>query len=91
MKVKAVIEAREPKSVSEVRSFMGLVQYSARFIPDLATVSEPLRQLLKKCAPFQWDKEQQTAFDELKRRLASADTLVSSGEGNRIFCIETCG
>ena len=42
-KVKVVVDAREPESVSELRSFLGLVNYSGRFIPDLATLSEPLR------------------------------------------------
>ena len=37
-KVKAVEEAREPRTVSETRSFLGLVNYCGRFIPDLATV-----------------------------------------------------
>ena len=52
-KVKAVVEAREPESVSEVRSFLGLLNYSGRFIPDLATLSEPLRRLTKKDVEFQ--------------------------------------
>jgi hypothetical protein len=34
VKVKAVVEAREPKTAAEVRSFLGLVNYSARFIPS---------------------------------------------------------
>ena len=47
-KVKALVEAREQQSGSEVRSFLGLVNYSERFIFDLATLSEPLRGLTKK-------------------------------------------
>ena len=43
-KISAVKFARELKSASEVRSFLGLVQFRARFIPNLATVSEPLRK-----------------------------------------------
>ena len=46
-KVKAVKEARKPRTVSETRSFLGLVNYCGRFIPDLATVSELLRCLTK--------------------------------------------
>jgi hypothetical protein len=40
-KVKAVVDAREPKTVSEVRSFLALVNFCSRFIPDLATIAEP--------------------------------------------------
>ena len=38
-KVKTVVDARETESLSEVRSFLGLVNYSGRFIADLATIS----------------------------------------------------
>ena len=51
-KVKAVTDARETENVSEVKSFLGLVNFSARFIPDLTTISEPLRRLTKKGIPF---------------------------------------
>ena len=74
-KVKAVNEAREPQTVSEVKSFLGLVNFNARFIPDFETVAEPLRRLIKKGEPFIFGLEQQVAFADLKRRLAQADTL----------------
>ena len=54
---------------------MGLVNYSARFIPDLSIVSAPLRELTRKNAVFRWGKSEQESFDELKKRLASAETL----------------
>ena len=41
-KVKAIVDAREPQRASEVRSFLGLANYNAHFIPDFATVAEPL-------------------------------------------------
>lgn len=44
-------QAREPQNVSEVKSFLGLVNFNARFIPDFATVAEPLRRLAKKGVP----------------------------------------
>jgi hypothetical protein len=74
VKVKAVVEAREPKTAAEVRSFLGLVNYSARFIPDLSIVSAPLRELTRKNSVFRWAKSEQESFDELKKRLASAET-----------------
>ena len=75
IKVKAVVEARDPTNAAEVRSFVGLVNFTARFILDLSTVSAPLRQLTKNGEPFVWDQEQQQSFDELKKRLASAEIL----------------
>ena len=74
-KVEAVREARKPESVAEVRSFLGLVNFCARFIPDLATLSEPLRRLTRKDIPYQWGKEQDKAFLQLRKRLANTETL----------------
>ena len=63
------------KDASEVHSFMGLVQYSVKFMPDIATVAKPIQELTKKGIAFQWGVEQQTAFQELKRLITQADTL----------------
>ena len=74
-KVKAVTETCEPQNASEVKSFLGLVTFNARFIPDLATVAEPLRRLTKKGEPFVFGPEQHAAFTALKQRMAQAETL----------------
>ena len=74
-KVKAVFKAREPTTASEVGSFLALVNYSGRFIRNLATISEPLRRLTKKGVSFKFGVEQKTAFQELKDKLSSATTL----------------
>ncbi|KAK3092068.1 hypothetical protein FSP39_024885 [Pinctada imbricata] len=74
-KVKAIVDARAPESASEVKSFLGLVNFCAKFIPDLATINEPLRNLTKKGVPFKWGKEQQKSFNLLKDHLSKADTL----------------
>jgi len=52
VKVKAVIDARESTNAAEVRSFLGLVNFTARFIPDLATVSALHYELTKTGEPF---------------------------------------
>ena len=74
-RVKALREAREPTDSSEVRSFLGLVNFSARFISGLATKAEPLRRLTQKNTPFVWGKDQRKAFEELKNSLTDVDTL----------------
>ena len=75
VKVKTVVDALEPTNAAEVRSFLGLVNFTARFIPDLATVSAPFRLLTKSGESFVWGPDQQQSFDELKKRLSSAETL----------------
>lgn len=72
---RAVTEAREPKNAAEVRSFLGLVGFSSRFIPQFATLSEPLRRLTRKENTFTFGSEQKQAFQTLKTELARAGIL----------------
>ncbi|XP_046746420.1 uncharacterized protein K02A2.6-like [Diprion similis] len=73
--IEAVLEFRTPENAEEVRSFLGLINFSSRFIPDLATTSEPLRRLTKKNHKFEWNKEQERAFQELKKAIVRPGTL----------------
>ena len=69
------MQAREPENVAEVRSFLGLANFSCRFIPQFATLSESLRQLTKKDVKFHFGPEQRRSFEALKTSLAGAGTL----------------
>lgn len=82
-KIEAVKQFREPKSSEEVRSFLGLVNYVGKFIPHLATISEPLRQLTKKEANFEWGPKQQESFEALKQSLVNNLTLGYYNVNNR--------
>ena len=68
-KTDAILHIKPPTNVTEVRSFLGLVNFCNRFIKDFATISEPIRRLTRKKQPFIWKLEQQTAFDKLKQAL----------------------
>ena len=59
---------------TQAKSILSLVTYSAQFIPHLATISAPLRELLRKEAKFKWEPAQQESFEKLKQLLASAET-----------------
>ena len=74
-RVQAILETREPENVTELRSFLGLANYSSRFIPHFATLTEPLRRLTKKDVPYVFGPEQKTAFRSLKESMAKAGTL----------------
>ena len=75
-KVSAIVEAPEPQDVKELRAFLGLVNYYGKFIRQLATLTQPLNQLLCKGTPWKWNKACQVAFKQLKTRLASSEVLV---------------
>jgi hypothetical protein len=74
-KVTAIREAWRLQTVSEVKCFMGLVNFTGQFIPNLATLGEPLNRLVKKEQPFVWGKEQDAAFVKLIEALANASML----------------
>jgi hypothetical protein len=75
-KVRAIKEAPSPKNVAELRSFLGLVNYYGKFLPELSTVLAPLYQLLHKDCSWNWQQAQETAFQQVKELLHSATLLV---------------
>ena len=74
-RVRALQETREPETVSEVRSFLGLAKYSSRFIPHFATSTEPLRKLTRIDGPFHFGPEQKASFQSLKQSTTEAGTM----------------
>jgi hypothetical protein len=75
IKVQTLQEATVPKNTTEVRSFLGMAQFSASFIEGFATMTEPLRQLHKQETPFSWGEQQETAFNKVKASLSENATL----------------
>ena len=65
-----------PRSVSEVRSFMGLAGYYCQFIQDFSKIVNTITRLMAKDVPYIWSKACQHALDELKLKLTSAPVLV---------------
>lgn len=76
-KVESIKQADKPKDAAEVRSFVGMANNCSRFIPDFATVTEPLRKLTRKDTPWQWGVEQDTALSKLKDSLTSDTTMAN--------------
>ncbi|KAK3748327.1 hypothetical protein QZH41_005512, partial [Actinostola sp. cb2023] len=75
-KVQALQEARAPTNVSELKSYLGLLNYYNRFLPNLSTALAPLHRLLRKGEPWQWKDQEQASFDKSKQLILSADVLV---------------
>jgi hypothetical protein len=74
-KTKAVEKISQPKSVKDIRSFLGICSYYRRFVKGFADIAVPLINLTKKGIKFQWGEEQQIAFDTLKSRLVCAPVM----------------
>lgn len=74
-RVQAIKQFRPPTTVAELRSFLGLVTYVGRFIPNLASKTDPLRCLLRTGATFKWSQIHQVAFDSIKAEIESTRFL----------------
>jgi hypothetical protein len=87
-KVDAVSRWETPKSVTEVRSFLGLAGYYRRFIEGFSKLALPLTQLTCKGRAFVWDGQCESSFNELKRKLTTAPVLIlpKSDEPFVVYC-----
>lgn len=74
-KISAVRGFVTPRSLKDLRSFLGLCSYFRRFIKDFAQLSHPLNCLLQKDTPFVWTPECEAAFQQLKFLLTSSPVL----------------
>ncbi|KAL1268895.1 hypothetical protein QQF64_034258 [Cirrhinus molitorella] len=74
-RIQAIQNIKPPANVSELRSFLGVCNYSRQFIENYSDIARPLTALLKKDYPFIWTDTQQNAMNELKRHLCTAPCL----------------
>ena len=66
-KINVVSRFPIPETPKQIKSFLGLVGYYRRFIPNFAVIAKPLNNLLRKEIPFVWGNEQTVAFKKLKK------------------------
>jgi hypothetical protein len=74
-KVQDVLNWKSPKSVHQIRQFLGLTGYYRRFIPDFSKIAHLMTQLLQKDVKFVWSPACEEAFQTLKKFLTSAPVL----------------
>ena len=70
-KVSAIKNSPAPRCVKDIRSFLGMATYCAKFIPNFSDLTEPLRKLTVKNAHFRWTNDEECAFNNVKRALTS--------------------
>ena len=75
-KIDAIMEWPTPRNVTEIQSFLGLANYYRGFIKDFSAVAAPISNVTRgKKKEFLWGKEQQEAFEELKKRFSEGPVL----------------
>ncbi|EOY26510.1 DNA/RNA polymerases superfamily protein [Theobroma cacao] len=77
-KIEAILQWEQPRTVTEIRSFLGLVGYYRRFVQRFSLIAAPLTRLTRKGVKFEWDDVCENRFQELKNRLTSAPILTLS-------------
>lgn len=76
-KILAIRDLPPPKSVREVRKFIGLASWYRRFVDNFSELTAPISDLTKKSKTFTWTKEADLAFEKLKLCLTSAPVLIT--------------
>ena len=74
-KIRALQSFKEPGNQTELRSFLGLATYLARFVPNFADVTQPMRAALRKGHIWNWTNEQRSAFNCVKKAITSENIL----------------
>jgi hypothetical protein len=74
-KVQEVLDWKSPRSVTQIRSFLGLVGYYHRFIPNFSKIAKSMTKLLEKDAKFKWSLQCEETFLTLKKLLITASVL----------------
>ena len=74
-KIKGVEDWPQPKTVRDVRAFLGFTGFYRYFVPNYSIIARPLIDLTKKATPFHWDPPQQKAFLVLKDHMCSHPVL----------------
>ncbi|GJT18401.1 hypothetical protein Tco_0877107 [Tanacetum coccineum] len=72
-KIEVVKNWKAPRTLFEVRSFLGLAGYYRRFIKDFSKIAKPLTVLTQKIRTFDWGEEQENVFQTLKDKMKSLD------------------
>lgn len=86
-KVKAIEKLSAPKTVKQVRSFLGVASWYRRFIPKFSLMTAPLTKLLKKNQRWEWTETQSSAFNAVKDALSSA-TALACPDFNKPFIVQ---
>ena len=81
-KIKAIKEAHKPENTHELKAFIGMVNYYAKFCGFLTNALEPLYLLLQQDVKWHWGKEQNTAFEAVMRTRVTKGMRISNYYGN---------
>ena len=74
-KIKNLLNAKPPTNVQELRSFLGMANYSANYIANYSTITAPLREMTKKNAQFEWTTPCQHAYEQITQAITTTPVM----------------
>ena len=74
-KTQVIKEWKPPTNITELRSFLGMVNYYHKFIANMAMITGPLNELLRKNVDWCWGELEDASFNELKKAIMTAPVL----------------
>ncbi|GBG64146.1 hypothetical protein CBR_g40845 [Chara braunii] len=74
-KIAAIRDWSTPRTLTELRSFLGLANYYRKFVRNFSTIAAPLRRLLRKETIWKWDKDCTSAVKKLKQAMIEYPVL----------------
>jgi hypothetical protein len=87
-KVDKVKDWIRPRSIREVRKFLGFTGYYRHFIKDYSKIARPLLDLTKQATPWHWEDRHQQAFESLRDKMVSKPVL-RQPDFNKTFYLQT--
>lgn len=87
-KIEAIINRPSPINIKQLLSFLQTCSWYRRFIPQFAHVTQPLSRLTRKNIKWQWNNEEQHAFEHLKHLLTTSPIL-QQADDSKAFVIKT--
>jgi len=74
-KISAISSMKAPENVQELKRFLGMVSYLAKFLPSISSETEILRNLDKTNNEWTWTKEHRNAFEKVKQMISNTPVL----------------
>ncbi|GJS08863.1 putative reverse transcriptase domain-containing protein [Tanacetum coccineum] len=85
-KIEPIKDWESPKTLIEIRQFLGLAGYYRRFIEGFSKIAKPMTKMTQKSVKFNWGEKEETAFHTLKQKLYSA-LILALPEGSENFIV----
>ena len=89
-KITALCETKPPTSKKQLRSFLGMISFYRKFLPNLASLTAPLSDLLKKEVkePLPWNESLNDSFEKIKTLMINPPILMLP-DVTKPFCVRT--